>query len=166
MISVYIGTAALLTLAWCVLSESFSLVTVSVGLIVGTGCVLLARAYLPLSNVRGVSFLWLLTYPLYMLAQIYIAAFSGVKMVLTDAKAGIVEVEPKLTNGFLKILLAHSATLTPGTVTLDMESSHDGSSEDKITFLCLIGRSSTPKKAEQTIRNIEKRLLRAQKRKD
>lgn len=159
MIAVYIGTTVLLTLAWCILCESFSLVTVLAGFAVSVGCALFARKYLPLEEIRGVSFLKMVTYPLYMLAQIYIAAFSSMKMVLTDAKAGIVEVKPKLTNEVLKVWLSHGATLSPGTITLDQ-------SDDKITFLCLVGRSNTPKQAERTIRSMEKRLLKAQKRED
>ena len=150
----------LLTLVWVVLCEELSPVTVATGIVISAGCAYFCRKYLPLSVVTGVNFLKLSMYPFYLIGQIYLSGFDAIKMILTGASVSVVKIETSLTNNLLRVILANSITLTPGTVSLELKN-------EKITVLRLTKRRKTPESARDVGEDIkgrlEKMLLKAQK---
>ena len=82
------------------------------------------------------------------------------KMILFGKpRADILETHTTITNRALRVILADSVTLTPGSVLLDL-------SEDKITVVMLRDKrdSENPENADELIKGgLEKKLLKAQK---
>jgi len=90
----------------------------------------------------------------------YIAAIATVRLVIKGAKTEIVEVETEIKNEFLRVMLANSITLVPGSVTLDIK-------DNLLTVLLLTDKNadeSTLENAGELIKGgLERRLLKAQK---
>jgi len=150
----------LLTVIWVILCEELSVPTVAAGIVISAGCTYFYQKYLPLSKITGVDFLRLAIYPFYLVGQIYIAGFHAIKLILTEAKVDIVEVKTKITNDLLRVVLANSITLTPGTVSLEQK-------DETITVLWLrekTGGSGDLANADELIKGkLENKLLKAQK---
>ena len=149
----------LLTLVWVVLCEELSVPTVTTGVVVSAGCVYFCRRYLPLKVITGVNVLRLAMYPFYLIGQIYLAGFDAIKLVVKGAKVDIVKVKTKITNDFLRVILANSITLTPGTVSLELNG-------ESITVLWLRDKTSGPEdmdNAGELIKGkLERKLLKTQ----
>ena len=149
----------LLTLAWITLSEGFSPRILIVGVFLSVGCVYYCYKFLPLSKITGINAFRLVLYPFFLIGQIYLAGIQTIKLILTESKVDIVEINTNLTNDFLKVILANSITLIPGTVSLDLN-------DDLLTVLWL--RSSTSgredlENAEELVKgNLERKLLKVQ----
>ena len=98
-------------------------------------------------------------YPFYLIGQIYLAGFSAIKLILSQPKVDIVQVKTSVTNEFLKVILANSITLIPGTVSLDLK-------DETITVLWLREKTSGPEdldNAGELIKgDLEKMLLKTQ----
>ena len=152
--------AALLTVIWMVMRESFSVSTAATGLVVGSCCVLLSRRLIPLPSTERVKSLRLIPYMFFLLAQIYIGSISAVKAVFCGAGVEIVELKTEITNKVLRTILVNSITLVPGSVTLGLK-------DDSITVLWLISKSKKPvdlSEADEMLKNkLERRLLKAEK---
>ena len=146
-----------LTLVWVVLAEDISWRTVAIGMIVGMACVSFAGKFLPFKVLTDVNFLRLITFPFYLIGRIYISGIDVIKLILTDAKSGIIKVKTDLKSESTRIMLADSLTLTPGSVILELN-------DDIITLLC-IGTRETEDFADaiKGMRRLENRLRRAQK---
>jgi len=151
--------AVLLAAVWVVLCGDLSLTNVVTGVLVGFACMYFCHKFIPL-NVISVDFFKLVTYPFYLVGQVYVAGFAATKIILTGASVGIVEVKTKITDNFLKVVLVNSITLIPGSVTLDLQG-------DTITILWLRGKADDPQDtvaADKLLKSeLEKKLLRAQK---
>lgn len=74
----------------------------------------------------------LLLYFCYLLGQIYVAGFSVIKMIFVGAKAYMYTTKTTLQNDTLRIILADSITLTPGSILLEQDS-------ENITVVWLCG---------------------------
>ena len=125
----------LLTIVWVVLCEELSVPVVATGILISAGCAYFCRKYLPLRVITGVNFLKLGMYPFYLIGQIYLAGFDAIKLIIKGAKVDVVEVKTEITNDFLRVILANSITLTPGTVSLDLNG-------ETITILWLRDKAS------------------------
>jgi len=147
------------TLAWVFLSEDISLITIGIGIAISIGCVIYCYKFLPLSKITGVKAIRLIGYPLFLIGQIYLAGVQAIKLILSKSEVAIVEVNTKITNDLIKVILANSITLIPGTVSLDTK-------EESITVLWLKeagGKSPTDEEAEEIIKgSLERRLIKAQ----
>ena len=148
------------TVIWIVLMEQFTLWSVGAGLAVSALCAVFCRIFLPLDKIAGVNYFRFFIYLVYLIGQVYVAAICAVKLVIKGAKSDIVVVDTEITNDFLRVMLANSITLVPGSVALDMD---DG----KITILMLSEKGDGPeelKDATDRIKDVlEKRLMKAQK---
>ena len=155
--SIYLIT--LLTLVWVVLCEELSVRVVATGIVTSAGCICFCRKYLPLSTITGVNFLKLGMYPFYLIGQIYLAGIDAIKLIIKGAKVDIIEVKTKITNDFLRVILANSITLTPGTVSLDLNG-------ESITVLWLRDKTSGSEdmdNAGELIKGkLERKLLKSQ----
>jgi len=146
---------ALLTLIWVVLRESFSIVDIIIGMFISIACIWYSQKFIPLSHVKGINFFALVKYAFYLIGQIYIAGFYVIKMILFGATTYIVTVKTNLINETLKIILADSITLTPGSVLLDL-------TKDNITVVWLRSKNEKhpPQNADELIKGqLEKKLL-------
>jgi len=130
------------------------------GLAVSIACTAYSRKFLPLSKISNVSIPKLFSFLLYLFLQIYLAGFFVMKMILFGKpRADILETHTTITNRALRVILADSVTLTPGSVLLDL-------SEDKITVVMLRDKrdAENPENADELIKGgLEKKLLKAQK---
>ena len=149
----------ILTLVWVVLSENITPVSLISGLIISIICTLLCRKFLPFEPIRGVKIHKLLFYPLYLILQIYISGLHAIKLIVFKSKVEIVEIKTALKQDILRVALANSITLTPGTISLRLR-------DDKITVLWL--RDTKPgaknENIDDTIKGkMEKKLIKAEK---
>jgi multicomponent Na+:H+ antiporter subunit E len=148
--SMFVITLAL-ALAWSLLMESFSLVVLISGIIVGFSCVLLSSRFLPVNKIKNVNFGKLITYPFFLLGQIFSSAIYVSKIIFKGAKIDIVNVDTKVSNDSIRVMLADSVTLTPGSVMLDL----DG---EKMTILWLRMRGS-PDVSELTKEEMARQIM-------
>lgn len=131
----YYGIVYLYLLFWIVLSENANVETICIGIIIS----LLVRSLnkdLMCSN-RQLNFKksivkWL-SYTIILIKEIIVSNFNVAKIVLSPRiviSPQIVTINTKIKSDFLKTIFANSITLTPGTLTISMDS-------DKITVHCL-----------------------------
>jgi len=133
------------SLIWCILRESFSLMTLLTGLGLGMAAVLSSRFFL-LPKTReaipseGVPFKSLL-FPFCLLFSIFQSGFKIIRLYFRGhTHIGLVKLKTGYSSPFINFLLANAITLTPGTVTLDMES-------DELTVLSIDRPGTTDSKA-------------------
>jgi multicomponent Na+:H+ antiporter subunit E len=124
-----------LALAWCLLIESFSLIVMASGVLVGAGCVFLSARFLPVNPIENVNFGKLITYPFFLIGQIFTSAIYVSRIIFKGAKIDIVKVDTKIGNDSIRVMLADSVTLTPGSVMLHLD-------EEEMTILWLRRRGS------------------------
>ena len=146
-------------LAWVILNEEFSALKFAAAVLVSIGCVYYCYKFLPLSKITGVKAYKLITYPFYLIGQIYLAGIQAIRLILMESEVNIVKINTEITNDLLKVILANSITLIPGTVSLDLK-------DESITVLWL-RRKNDPKaalaNADELIKgNLEKKLIKAQ----
>ena len=153
--------ALFLALAWTLMMESFSLLIIFSGILIGAGCVFVTGYFLPIRKIEGVNFGKLITYPFFLLGQVFFSAIYVSKIIIKGAKIDIVKVDTNIKNDTLRIMLSDSVTLTPGSVMLDIE-------EGKITILWLRPKGSpdveTLGKEEMAMMimgKLERKLIRA-----
>ena len=147
-----------LTFIWIILMEGYSWPAIVSGVGISLICLWFARKFMPLGRVEGVRFPRLLLYLLRVIAEIYAQGFQALKLILTGAKADIIEMETELESDFLKAMLMGSIALTPCSVPLDLNG-------DTLTVLILRKeKDQDTDRAVDTLRtHLEKPLLKAQK---
>jgi len=145
---------------WIVLTERITPWSIAAGLVVSTGCVIFCRKFLPLDKISGVNYFLLFIYIFYLIGQMFVGAISAIRMIVKGAKADIIEIHTDITNEFLRVMLANSITLVPGSVTLEMK-------EGRITILLLHektwGLLELADAGDKVKGGLEKRLMKAQK---
>ncbi|MCL2215636.1 MAG: Na+/H+ antiporter subunit E [Defluviitaleaceae bacterium] len=145
-----------LTLVWCVLMEGVSWQIVATGMFMGMLSMHLMGKFFNFEEVKNVDFYKLLTYPLWLIGRIYLDAFFLLRLIFSDAKWGVVETNLELKSEFLKILLADSITLTPGSVFLERR-------KKNIYLLCIGKRDKQGYPASvEGLRAIEKQLIKSE----
>ena len=145
-----------LTFVWIILMEQVSWQNAAIGMFMSMVCMHLVGKFLNFEEIRNVNFYKLVTYPLWLVGRIYLDALYLVKMILTNSKWGIITRELTLSNESLRIMLADSITLTPGSVYIERNG-------EIITLLCIeSGKKEGFPTAEYDLRSIEQRLIRAQ----
>ncbi|MCL2365128.1 MAG: Na+/H+ antiporter subunit E [Defluviitaleaceae bacterium] len=142
-----------------ILLEDFSWVGILIALVVSTIAVLFTTRFLPPQTIKNVNFFQLITFPFYLIGQIYLSGLHVMKVVLKGPKVDIVTVKTQITAELLRVILVDSITLTPGSILLDL---HD----DEVTLLWLHDRdsSTSAEVADKMLKQkLERRLKRAQK---
>jgi len=148
-----------LTLLWVILMEELSIMSVALGVPTGVVVTLFSRRFLPYRQIENVNFFKLLTYPFFLIGQIYVAGFMVIKIFIKGAVVDIVTVKTKLKNEALRVILADSITLTPGSILLDLD-------ENNITLLWMKDKKTKtdPEIAGELLKGkLEKRLLKAER---
>jgi multicomponent Na+:H+ antiporter subunit E len=154
-----IAAVLCLIVVWIVLTEAITLVNVLIGIVVATLTVLFTRKFLP-AKIRGnFSILRLVTFPFFLIWQIYVAGFQIIKVMFTGSKISIVTLKTELKEEALRIVLVDSITLTPGSILVDLDGEN--------VILLWIRGSKEPgdlEYAETKLKSrLEKRLIKAQK---
>ncbi|MCL2366019.1 MAG: Na+/H+ antiporter subunit E [Oscillospiraceae bacterium] len=126
----FIYLVIVFTIIWIILKEEITLSTILIGLAISVVCVVFCRKFLPLDYISGVNYFKLFIYIFYVFGQMYVGAVFAIKLVLTGAKADVVKISTDISNDFLRVMLANSITLVPGSVTLELK-------DDSITVLLL-----------------------------
>lgn len=118
----------LLTLFFIVLTEKMSVLDIGVGALVALGIVLLNREML--LNINwfrlGTALMWL-EFVLVLIKEVIVSNLQVAKIVLEremEISPQIVAFDSKLKDDFLLTILANVITLTPGTMTVDIDGSH------------------------------------------
>ena len=148
------------TAIWVILTENTALWSILIGIAVSVVCVILYRRYLPTGRAGGIKYTRFALYVFYLIGQMYWAALLAIRLIIKGARSDIVEVETKITNSLLRVMLANSITLVPGSVTLDKHG-------EKITVLMLRDKNAKEEDieeaGEQMKGKLERRLIKAQK---
>jgi len=145
-----------MTLVWCILMEGFSWQIVAVGMFMSMLSMHLMSKFFHFEEVRNVNFYKLITYPLWLIGRIYVDAFFLLKLIFSDAKWGVMQTDLELKNEFLRLLLADSITLTPGSVYLERR-------KKSIFLLCIGKRNKQGYPASvEGLRAIERQLLKSE----
>ena len=152
----------ILTLVWIILIESYSLLTIATGAFIGGCCVFFSSRFLPLERIKGVSFGRLALYPFYLIGQVFTSAAYVSKIIFMGAKIDIVKIKTIVRNNSIRVMLADSVTLTPGSVMLELEG-------ENMTILWLRERGSPEIEtlneytvAEKIMGKLERKLMVAQ----
>ena len=116
-----IYSIAILIFVWIILRETFSPSSVIVGVILSIGCLYFYHKYLPLNRVGNIRYHRLIFYVFYLIGEIYLAGFYVIKLIIKGANVDVIKLKTKITDESLKVLLADSITLTPGSILLDLK---------------------------------------------
>lgn len=146
-----------LTVVWIILMEELSVMSVAVGVVSGFLVTLFSWKFLPYQEIENVKFFKLITYPIYLIGQIYAAGFSVIKIIIKGPVVDIVTIKTQLKNEALRFLLADSITLTPGSILLDLN-------DDNLTLLWIRSKETKgdPDTAGEILKGkLEKKLLKA-----
>lgn len=151
-------TAFLLTIVWIILTEELSVFNAVRGLVIGALVAFVMAKFLPALKMGNISMLHMITFPLFLVWQVYLAGFHVIKVILKGSIVGVITLDTKIDNEILRILLADSITLTPGSVLIDLN-------DNKLNLLWIRGKDELDnvETAEKNLKNrLERRLLRAQ----
>ena len=155
----HVITVLALTVIWIILTESVSPFNIGVGVAAGILTAVFLRKFLPVKNIDDVNFYRLITFPFYLIGQIYVAGFQVIWMVLKGSRVGTIVLKTEIKSEALKVILVDSITLTPGSVLIDLEG-------DNLNLLW-IREKNEPADVETAERKLkarlERRLLKAQK---
>ncbi|MBN2794797.1 MAG: Na+/H+ antiporter subunit E [Clostridia bacterium] len=121
----YIKWLLIYTLIGVILFESVAIDKIMMSLCLSALALYYTDKFLigmPFHHKYKFSFLKSGKYLIFLLKEIYIAGFKTLWMTLKgDIHMGIVEFETDLEDSFKRAILANSITLTPGTITIDMD---------------------------------------------
>lgn len=117
-----------LTAVWVIMMEELSWRSVAMGLLFSMLAVFFISKFLPYPEIKDVRFFKLLTYPFFLIGQIYLGGFQMMKAVLKGSAVRIDTVKTDLKAEALRVILGDSVTLTPGSVLLGLEG-------DELTFI-------------------------------
>jgi len=150
-----------LTLIWLILIGSFSILSLCLGLGFSIVSIYICRRLLPSSEtIKDVNLFKIALYPFYLIFAVYLSAFNAMKFIFTGTNVSVIEVKTRISNGFLRTILANSITLTPGSASLELK-------DNTITLLWLNGKNESrndAQKAGETIKNkLERILIKAEK---
>ena len=155
----HVITVLSLTVIWIILTESVTPFNIGVGVAAGILTAIFLRKFLPIKNIDDVNFYRLITFPFYLIGQIYVAGFQVIWMVLKGSRVGTITLKTKIKSEALKVILVDSITLTPGSVLIDL-------TDDNLNLLW-IREKNEPADVETAERKLkarlEQRLLKAQK---
>jgi len=140
--------------------ENSSPFIIAIGLVFSWACLAYSNKFIPFKKIDRVNFLKLITYPFYLIGQIYSAGFYVIKIIFTGERVDIVEIKTKLQSESLRVLLADSITLTPGSILLDLK-------DDKLTLVWLRPKTDPDPKdttnADEQLKNkLENQILKAE----
>jgi len=114
-------TLIALTLVWIVLLEEISWQAFGIGILSSMVCMYFGSKFLSYEEIKHLNYLRLITYPLFLVGQIYLAGFQVIKVIFVGCRVTIVPVKTKLKLEVLRIILGDTITLIPGSVLLKLD---------------------------------------------
>ena len=145
-----------LTGVWVILVEALTWQSVAVGMFVSMLCMHFIGIFFKFDEIRDVSFYNLAFYHLWLISRIYLDAIHMIRMIFSDSKAGFVVEELHVKEESLRIIIADSITLTPGSIFVSQEG-------DKIELLCIGSKKEKGfHGGSEGLRKIENVLLKLQ----
>jgi multicomponent Na+:H+ antiporter subunit E len=152
----YIKWIAIFTGFYVILSESYTIYSILLGLVLSIIALQFTDRFLlgqPYHHLHGFRFFPFLRYLLFLLKEIYVAGFAMIFMIITHKiNPAIVEIETNLTEDYQRVILANSITLTPGTITVEL-------TDNKLRVLWINKTSDNPDEIKKQIAaSIEKKL--------
>ena len=141
----FIFWSVLLFCIWLVLTSSFEIANIFVGLAVSLGISTLYINLFKHNEFEFINPIWFVIYIFVLIKNLIISNLQIAKRVLSkdmNLSPAIVKVKTDLKSDWKKLLLANSITLTPGTLTLDIKDDmlyihiiefRDGDSKERIT---------------------------------
>lgn len=149
---------AILTLVWCIWSESFSPATLAAGFslsiiaLMVTNRALLNHTYQKRYRLSPVI---LVRYVLVLIFEIFRSGVHAIYITLTDRiNVGVVDLPTEITDPLTGVMVASAITLTPGTVTIDY-------SPGKFKVVWIDCSTTDPEEAAEAIKgNFERVLMR------
>ena len=119
---------ALLFILWIIFNGRLTPEVAVIGLLVSAAIFLFICRFMDYSlrkeKMLYILIPWMIRYFFILLTEIVKANFATARFVLNpkiEVEPRIVTFKPELRSGFLKVVLANSITLTPGTITIDIE---------------------------------------------
>lgn len=120
----YIQIFAILTLFWAILRESFSVQSLLFGLLISVITVFSSEKFLLKDSYYDrypYHIIHMIVYGFFLIIEIYKAGLSVALSIITgNINIDVVDITTDINDPYKKSILANSITLTPGTVTLDM----------------------------------------------
>ena len=123
----YVRLVVLFTVIYMILSESYSWLTVGLGITAAITAILLTNTILEIDYVEIFHInIWIvLTYFWVNLRDTYIVGFDVIKRIFTkEIKPNFIAYKSELNDEFLTVLLANAITMPPGAIAVDREG-HD-----------------------------------------
>lgn len=122
---IYNGSMILLcAILWIILNEKASLANFLIGGGLGFVAVYFSENYFILAKYRNTYRIKpgvMIKYAFYLVCQIFYSSFSTIVLILSGkVNPGIVDIETEIKDDFHRSILANSITMTPGTVTIDI----------------------------------------------
>lgn len=151
------------TSIWIIFVESLSPVFIAVGIAASVACLYFSKVYLPLGKIDDINFAKLIFYPFYMIWQIYAGGIYVIKIILAGQRVDFVEVNTEIKSETLRVILADSITLTPGSILIELT--------DSRILIVWLRKKSDPNpelvtnKDEIIKGHLERKLIKAQKQK-
>jgi len=141
---------------WVILVEEITWQSVAIGMFMGLLCMHFIGKFMKFQEIEQVNFYKLAFYPFWLVGRIFMDAFFVIRMIFSKPKWGITTETLNLENESLRIILAESITLTPGSIFISLD-------EKELTLVCLGERQKAGFPAVvETLRKIEKILLKAE----
>ena len=148
-----------LTIIWIILTESYSPFNIGVGVAAGIATTIFLKKFLPVKKIDDVNFYKLITFPFYLIAQIYVAGFQVIWVVLKGSKVGVITLKTEIKSEALKVVLVDSITLTPGSVLIDLVGN-----DLNLLWIREKNEPADVETAERKLKSrLEKRIMKAQK---
>lgn len=152
----------LLMTVWVILVETFNPFFIIAGMAVGITSLYFSEKYIPLKAMSDISFAKLISYPFYLIGQIYVGGLYVTKIIFLGQRSDVVTIKTSLKSETLRVIMADTITLTPGSILLDLK-------DDEITVIWL-RRASDPAPGLVTNKDellkgiMEEKLLKAEMR--
>lgn len=149
--SALIKVGVVSSVIWCILSEEISLSVIAIGFLLGLSTAGISFLFISKTGIRlwssmRLDIMTVLKYFAVLIITIYKAGFYAIVKIITHkTNVSIVEIETDFKDPLKRAILANSITMTPGTVTIELE-------DNVITVLWLDKCTSDRKKAGEIIK--------------
>lgn len=152
----YVQLVLIFTLLWFILFESFSIPLILLGLIVSFTSIRLTEMFFihgTFYELYPFNLLKITRYAIFLIGEIYKSGITIIPTIISgNARPDVVEIQTELESNIGLVILANSITLTPGTITIDVQG-------HRIQVLWLNPKTKQPTMAGKYIKgSIERRL--------
>ena len=112
----------MLMLVWIIIAESVAPIFLISGFFFSILCMYSMRKLLPLEPIKGICLIRLTLFPIFILGPMYQSGFYVLKLILKgNVEAQDIKVKTEIKTPFLRVLLANSIALTPGSLPIALE---------------------------------------------